>query len=430
MIQDNKILEYSEQDKLIDGIRYACLIMIFGGVSGTLVQLFIIDQVLSINQCKTLLLISEFGISLSCILFYFTHTVYHPSFIILLVITLGFFIQLHYNLPYLLIEYKMISIRHKETRRQYRILSYYCSLIEKQFEQNGTNGIANIDMTPFDSFKNSNKLMQIEQLKQRMLQKYNLALFFATIIVSICTGFIINYWGNHFVFSIVTWGMAALSADILLLILYLVYQSCWKPYKKRKRARKYQQQKELDEWKLKRMENASYYTFQQSLQEKGIKSFIKDKGKVITQNLNIFEDPNFDKNRPIQRASASTLQLFELKKDLRQKYKYKKDWNNDPGQSSFTDSNNTGSTTDDYLEYSTDSDDEKIRKSPLTNAMPYAHNYHSHRDDHHHQKAVHYHYGDENDGDDKDGSEDDTYLEQDVDDGQMIDDIKKCRICY
>eukprot|EP01084_Bolivina_argentea_P225390 380894_1 len=49
---------------------------------------------------------------------------------------------------------------------------------------------------------------------------------------------------------------------------------------------------------------------------------IKDKSQLINTNLNIFN--RFSKDRPIQRASASTLKLFELKKELRNKYKCNK----------------------------------------------------------------------------------------------------------
>ena len=247
----------------------------------------------------------------------------------------------------------MISIRHKETRNQYRILAHYCSLIEQQLDNN--NGIADVDRTVFDTFKNSNKLLRIEQLKQHILQQYNLAFFFALIIISLFTGLIVDYFTNHFEFCIVSWGIIGLFADIILLITYGIYLQCWKPYKKRQKQQKKKIKEELDEWRLKRAQNASNYcTFTDTLQENGIKSFVKDKAETIDQHLKAFN--NLNKNKPIQRASASTLKLFELKKDLRYKYKYKKSFIDELDSSISKD----GSESESYLEWSAE-----YKPSPL-----------------------------------------------------------------
>eukprot|EP01084_Bolivina_argentea_P247479 414036_1 len=63
----------NEQSRLIAAIRYACLIMVFNAIGAGLIQLFIIGRIVSINHCKTILLLAEFAITICCIGFYFTH---------------------------------------------------------------------------------------------------------------------------------------------------------------------------------------------------------------------------------------------------------------------------------------------------------------------------------------------------------------------
>ena len=192
---------------------------------------------------------------------------YHPSFVIVLVMMLGFFGQLHINLPYLLIEYKMISIRHKETRRQYRLLSYYCTLVEKY--DTDIEVIDRID-DRFDALKNSTKLMQIERLKQHCLFRYNMAFYFSAVTVAIGGGLFVQFLSNDFGLAIVWFGAIAIAADMVLICVYLCHRSCWKPMKKRKQQKKRQQQKEFDEWKLKRSQMMST-AFLYSQHDDGIK---------------------------------------------------------------------------------------------------------------------------------------------------------------